>query len=39
MQLEETKNRFVVYRDSFTENVHVMYRREDGSLAVIETNG
>ncbi len=39
MQLEETKNRFVVYRDSYTENVHVMYRREDGSLAVIETNG
>jgi putative sigma-54 modulation protein len=39
LQLEETKNRFVVYRDSNTENVHVMYRREDGSVAVIETNG
>ena len=39
LQMEETKNRFVVYRDSNTENVHVMYRREDGSLAVIETNG
>ena len=39
LQLEETKNLFIVYRDSNTENVHVMYRREDGSLAVIETNG
>lgn len=39
LQMEETKNLFVVYRDSNTENVHVMYRREDGSLAVIETNG
>jgi hypothetical protein len=37
--MEETKNFFVVYRDTGTENVHVMYRREDGSLAVIETNG
>ncbi len=39
LQMEETKNFFVVYRDTGTENVHVMYRREDGSLAVIETNG
>ncbi|MBN1545352.1 MAG: ribosome-associated translation inhibitor RaiA [Syntrophaceae bacterium] len=39
LQLEESKNLFVVYRDTNTENVHVMYRREDGSLAVIETNG
>jgi putative sigma-54 modulation protein len=39
LQMEESKNLFVVYRDTNTENVHVMYRREDGSLAVIETNG
>ena len=39
LQLEESKNLFVVYRDTNTESVHVMYRREDGSLAVIETNG
>ncbi|MDX9746470.1 MAG: ribosome-associated translation inhibitor RaiA [Syntrophales bacterium] len=39
MQMEETKNLFVVYRDIQTENVHVMYRREGGALAVIETNG
>lgn len=39
LQMAETKKRFVVYRDSNTENVHVMYRREDGSVAVIETNG
>lgn len=39
LALEETGNLFVVYRDTGTERVHVMYRREDGSLAVIETNG
>lgn len=39
LQIEETNSLFVVYRDTYTENVHVIYRREDGSLAVIETNG
>jgi len=39
LQIEETNSLFVVYRDTHTENVHVIYRREDGSLAVIETNG
>lgn len=39
LQIEETNSLFIVYRDTYTENVHVIYRREDGSLAVIETNG
>ena len=39
LQIEETNSLFIVYRDTHTENVHVIYRREDGSLAVIETNG
>ncbi len=37
MALETTKNRFVVYRDSTTENIHVMYRQEDGRFGLIET--
>jgi len=39
LQIEETNSLFVVYRDTYTENVHIIYRREDDSLAVIETNG
>ena len=39
MEMESTKNRFVVYRDSTTENINVMYRQEDGKFALIETTG
>jgi putative sigma-54 modulation protein len=39
MEMETTKNRFVVYRDSATENISVMYRREDGYYTLIETKG
>jgi putative sigma-54 modulation protein len=39
MEMETTKNRFVVYRDSATENISVMYRREDGYYTLIETRG
>jgi putative sigma-54 modulation protein len=39
MEMETTKNRFVVYRDSTTENINVMYRQEDGKFALIETTG
>jgi putative sigma-54 modulation protein len=39
MQMETTKNRFIVYRDSSTELVSVMYRRDDGKFGLIETNG
>lgn len=36
LEMETTKNRFVIYRDSSTENVHVIYRREDGKFALME---
>jgi putative sigma-54 modulation protein len=36
MEMETTKNRFVIYRDSSTENVNVIYRREDGEFALLE---
>jgi putative sigma-54 modulation protein len=36
MEIETSKNRFVIYRDSFTENVNVIYRREDGKFALLE---
>ncbi len=39
MEMETTKNRFVVYRDSATENISVMYRRDDGYYTLIETRG
>jgi putative sigma-54 modulation protein len=38
MEMEDSKNRFVIYRDSGSENVHVIYRREDGAYALIEAN-
>ncbi len=36
LEMETTKNRFVIYRDSLTENVNVIYRREDGKFALLE---
>ena len=39
MEMETTKNRFVVYRDSATENINVIYRMEDGNFTLIETKG
>jgi len=36
MEMETTKNRFVIYRDSSTENVNVIYRREDGKFTLLE---
>jgi len=36
LEMETTKNRFVIYRDSSTENVTVIYRREDGKFALME---
>jgi putative sigma-54 modulation protein len=38
MEIEASKNRFIIYRDSFTENVSLIYRREDGLYTLIETN-
>lgn len=36
LEMETTKNRFVIYRDAFTENINVIYRREDGKFALLE---
>ena len=38
MEIETSKNRFVMYRDSFSEKVTVIYQREDGNYALIEAN-
>jgi putative sigma-54 modulation protein len=36
MEMETTKNRFVIYRDSSSENVNVIYRRDDRKFALLE---
>jgi putative sigma-54 modulation protein len=36
MEMETSKNRFMVYRDFSTENVSVIYRRDDGKFALME---
>jgi putative sigma-54 modulation protein len=36
LEIETTKNHFVIYRDASTENVCVIYRRDDGKLALME---
>jgi len=38
MEIEETRDNFIVYRDSSSENVSLIYRRDDGNYALIETN-
>lgn len=38
MKIEENKSSFIIYRDSLSENVSVVYRRDDGNYALIETN-
>lgn len=38
MELEGSKTRFIIYRDSSSENVSVLYRRDDGNYALTETN-
>ena len=39
MEMESTKNRFVVYRNALSESVNLIYRRDDGGYLLIETNG
>ncbi len=34
--METSKNRFLVYRDALTENVSVIYRRDDGKFVLLE---
>ena len=38
MEIDSSKNRFVVYRDSSTETVSIIYVRDDGKYALIETS-
>jgi putative sigma-54 modulation protein len=38
MELEDNNDRFIIYRDSSSENVSLIYRREDGNYSLIETN-
>jgi putative sigma-54 modulation protein len=38
MEMEGNKSRFIIYRDSSSENVSLVYRLEDGNYALIETN-
>lgn len=38
MEIEESRTRFIIYRDSFSENVSLVYRCDDGNYALIETN-
>lgn len=39
LEMDSTKNRFVVYRNASSESVNVIYRRDDGGYLLIETNG
>jgi len=36
LKMETSKNRFLIYRDSSTENVSVIYRRDDGKFVLME---
>jgi len=38
MDMETSKSRFIVYRDSSTGRVSVIYRRDDGKYGLLETN-
>jgi putative sigma-54 modulation protein len=38
MEMEGTKDRFIVYRDSSSENVSIIYRGDDENFTLIETN-
>ena len=38
MEIDGTKDRFILYRDSSSENVSLVYRRDDGDYVLIETN-
>jgi putative sigma-54 modulation protein len=38
MEIEGSKTNFIIYRDSSSENVSLVYRRDDGNYALIETN-
>jgi putative sigma-54 modulation protein len=38
LEMEGSRNRFVIYRDANSENISVIYRRDDGNFALLEAN-
>ncbi len=38
LEMETVRNLFLIYRDTASEGVCVLYRRDDGNLVLIETN-
>jgi putative sigma-54 modulation protein len=38
LEMETSKSRFIVYRDSSSGRVNVIYRRDDGKYGLLETN-
>jgi putative sigma-54 modulation protein len=38
LEMEGSRNRFVIYRDANSENISVVYRRDDGNFALLEAN-
>jgi putative sigma-54 modulation protein len=38
MALEESRNRFFIYRELSSENVSILYRRDDGHFVLIEAS-
>jgi putative sigma-54 modulation protein len=38
MEMDDSKARFIIYRDSSSENVSLVYRLDDGNYSLIETN-
>lgn len=38
MEMDVSRQRFVIYRDSSSESVSLIYRRDDGNYALIETS-
>ena len=38
MEIEGSRSRFIIYRDSLSENVSLIYHRDDGNYTLIETN-
>jgi putative sigma-54 modulation protein len=38
LEMQTVRNLFLIYRDTASENVSVLYRRDDGNLVLIETN-
>ncbi len=39
LEIEDSKNRFVIYRDALSGKTCVIYRLEEGKYALLETNG